>query len=373
VIESGAPWGAGRDIKLGFYPSELREPERTIGRSGQLIGALVILFLQSGGPLALEADPPELSSWIRNTNGATGYAGSPANVQLVEYSAGNVYVNSSDIPAYSIGPWPGDPNVPSNQNYFFRIPRQPALNTGTKTATPLGPIGVWSNGVVVFNALDANSFNNQNIWHQNAVVVEAASFDSCLGHPAPGGVYHYHQNPRCLYTADPSRHSPILGYAFDGFPIYGPYGFANPDGSGGIARMRSSYRARAITQRTTLPDGTPLSSSQYGPAISAAFPLGYYAEDFEFVAGLGDLDVFNGRAAVTPEYPNGTYSYFVTIEADGKSAYPYVIGPTYAGVVANDNVTTHGHVSISETVTTYSPRIVLRPSRTPRIPPTVAR
>src|SRR5204862_109367 len=125
-----------------------------------------------------------------------------------------------------------------------------------KTSTPLGTIAVWINGLSAFNALDAMSYNNQNVWHQNAVVVEAPSFDACLGHPAPGGVYHHHQNPRCLYTADSTSHSPLLGFAFDGFPIYGPYGFANPDGSGGIARMRSSYRLRTIAQRTSLPDGT---------------------------------------------------------------------------------------------------------------------
>src|SRR5207244_7428155 len=142
------------------------------------------------------------------------------------------------------GPWPGDPNIPTNQSYVFRIPRSPAVNTGTKTSTPLGAIGAWTNGVPVYNPLDAHSYNNQNIWHQNAIVVEASSFDSCLGHPAPGGIYHHHQNPRCLYTADSTHHAPILGYAYDGFPIYGPYGYRNADGTEGIVRIRSSYRLR---------------------------------------------------------------------------------------------------------------------------------
>src|SRR5437763_6853537 len=65
------------------------------------------------------AEPPELVSWIRNTTGTTGYAGLPANVQSVRYSEGNVYVSSSGIPAYSIGPWAGDPNIPSNQAFVF--------------------------------------------------------------------------------------------------------------------------------------------------------------------------------------------------------------------------------------------------------------
>ena len=199
------------------------------------------------------------------------------------------------------------------------------------------------------------SYNNLDIWHQNAIVVEAASFDSCLGHPAPMGRYHHHQNPRCLYTAGASSHSPLLGYAFDGYPIYGPYAYANTDGTGGIVRIRTSYRLRNITQRTTLPDGTVLSPSQYGPPVSSTYPLGYYVEDFEYVAGLGDLDTYNGRTTVTPEYPASTYAYFVTIDAAGASAYPYALGPRYYGVVATDNLTSMGHVTISESVSDYTP------------------
>src|SRR5206468_375412 len=147
-----------------------------------------------------------------------------------------------------------------------------------------------TNGVAIFNALDARIYLNQNIWHQNAIVVEGPSFDACLGHPAPDGTYHHHQNASCLYGADPTVHSPLLGYAFDGFPIYGPYGYLTTDGSGPIGRVRSSYATRNITVRHTLPDGTVLAPSQYGPDVSATYPLGYYAEDFEYVGGSGELD-----------------------------------------------------------------------------------
>jgi hypothetical protein len=299
---------------------------------------------------------------MRNTTNATGYGGAQADVQQVRYSDNYVYVSSTGIPSYSIGPWAGNPNTASNQSYVFKIPRHPAENTGTKTSTPLGSIGVWKNGVVMFNALDAMSYQNQNIWHQNAVVVEAPSFDSCLGHPQQTGAYHHHQNPRCLYTATSAQHSPLLGYAFDGFPIYGPYGYANANGTGGVKRISSSYRLRNITQRHTLADGTNLSASQYGPNVSTQYPLGYYAEDYEYTAGSGDLDQYNGRFAVTPEYPNGTYAYFVTVNADGSSAYPYIIGPQYYGVVATENITSHGRVTVSEAVTTYSPQASATPT-----------
>lgn len=298
-----------------------------------------------------QTDPPELAAWLINTTGATGYNGIHADVDSVQYSDNNVYVRCSGIPAYNIGPWGANPNRPANQNYLFRIPRQPVGNTGAKTNAPLGHIGVWKNGVAVYNPLDAISYNNQNIWHQNAIVAEARGFDLCLGHPAPGGRYHHHQNPRCLYSADSTKHSPILGYAFDGFPIYGPYAYANVNG-GGIKRMRSSYRMRNITQRQNLPDGTMLNPNQYGPNVSATYPLGFYAEDFEYVQNLGDLDEYNVRFAVTPEYPQGTYAYYVTIDPSGNSAYPYVIGPQYYGVVAQDNFG-NGRVTINEPVKTY--------------------
>ncbi len=323
------------------------------GRNPVVIAAFLVAFAQCA--VAFAADPPELASWKRNTTGATGYAGIAADVQRVRYSSGNVYVSCTDIPDNTIGPWAGNPNTPVDQAFVFRIPRSPAAATGARTPTPLGFIGVWSNGVVVFNALDARSYNNADVWHQNAVVVEADSFDQCLGHPAPGGTYHHHQNPRCLDTSPSTRHSPILGYAFDGFPIYGPYAFANVDGSGGVARMRSSYRLRNITTRTSLPGGFNLPSSQYGPAVSTQYPLGYYIEDYEYAAHFGDLDESNGRLAVTPEYPSGTWAYYVSIDDSGASAYPYVVGPNYHGVVATDNLTSHGKVTVSEPVTDYAP------------------
>ena len=302
------------------------------------------------------ADPPELASWLINTTGETGFNGIQSDVRLVQYSADNVYVSSASIPAYDIGPWPGNPNTASDQNYTFRITRTPQVNPGTKTATPLGPIAVLINGVVAFNALDGRSYNNQNVWHQDAVVTEGSSFDDCEGHPNAPGAYHHHLNPRCLYTPDSTRHSPLIGYAFDGFPIYGEFGYVNANGSGGVQRMRSSYRLRAITTRTTLPNGTVLSPAQYGPAVSSTYPLGYYVEDWEYVAGLGDLDAYNHRFTVTPEYPGGIDAYFVTLDAPGNALYPYVLGPSYYGILIDGNTgPTGGHVAPTEPVVTYVP------------------
>ena len=169
---------------------------------------------------------PIVNSWIVNSTGATGYNGIPSNVQRVQYSTGNVYITCTGIPSYAIGPnWGNNPNTPTNQNFVFKITRTPVPNTGTATATPLGHTGIWSNGVSIYNAKDGMSYNNQGTWNQNAIVVEGPSFDSCLGHPAGNGEYHHHLNPRCLYNdRDSSRHAPLIGFAFDGYPIYGAYG-----------------------------------------------------------------------------------------------------------------------------------------------------
>ena len=306
---------------------------------------------------------PEVTAWKVNVTGATGYANIPSNVQQVQYSATQVYVSATCIPGYSIGPWAGNPNTPRNQNFVFKIARQPQPNTGTLTANGLGHIGVWTNGVSIFNAKDAFSYNNQGKWNQDAYVFEGASFDDCLGHPAPNGEYHHHINPACLYTtADTLNHSPIIGYAFDGFPVYGASGYADTLGGGGIRRMRTSYRLRNITSRTTLPDGTVLPANQYGPAFSGRYTLGAYVEDYEFVAGHGDLDKHNGRFCITPEYPNGTYAYFVTVNSALRPQYPYAIGPFYYGRVQAGNTGPQGgHVVISEPVTTYNPATATAP------------
>ena len=205
-------------------------------------------------------------------------------------------------------------------------------------------------------------------WNRDAIVAERAGFDCSKGHPAQGN-YHHHQNPSAfkldinvlssvcnlydadgLYAINANQHSPLIGFAYDGFPIYGAYGYKNADGTGGIVRIKSSYQLRNITTRTHWADGTDVPD---GPAVNTSYPLGYFREDYEFVSHTGEadyLDVHNGRFCVTPEYPQGTYCYFATVDANWNSAYPYIIGPTYYGVKTGGTVT-----SVTETVTTYEP------------------
>ncbi len=209
------------------------------------------------------------------------------------------------------------------------------------------------------------------IWVRNAYYGEAQTFDKCLGHQPGNGQYHHHAQPVCLRAqlndnlitvntgrtgtvyrekSAPWTHSPILGWSFDGYPIYGPYGYSDTtNANSAIKRLKSSFQLRTITQRTTLPTwalshhtgvSQQLSASQYGPDVSDTFPVGRYVEDFDFVSGAGDLDQYNGRFAVTPEYPHGTYAYYVTINDDGSPAFPYIIGMQYYGSVTGNNTTT---------------------------------
>ena len=303
---------------------------------------------------------PAITHWLINMNGQTGFAGIPTNVQQVQYSANNVYVSTTDVPDWiPLGyNWPNNPWSPQNQNFVFKITLNPSEKIMNKIATAFGHIGIWTNGVSIYNQKDAKSWNDSSVWWQNALFFEhldMETMDTCLGHPNDKFEYHLHVHPKCLWNeTDSSTHAPLLGFAFDGFPIYGCYGFTNANGTGPIKKLKSSYRLRNIAGRTVLPNGVVLNPVYYGPTL-AQYPLGAYIEDYEFVNGLGDLDSLNGRLSVTPEYPNGIYCYFVTLDDTLGPAFPYVLGPRYFGMVQPGNTGPNsGHNTISEPVLIYT-------------------
>lgn len=298
-----------------------------------------ILFVAHFGGIQAQTNPV-IITWIQNTTGATNpsYPALECNVQSVYYTnppaTGRSYVSASSVPGYSIGPWPGNPNQPSDQNFTGSFPLTPAEQTGTKTYTGLGAIGFWKNGVAIFNAKDGfywnpptNSFVmgiNQTGWNRNAYYWEGGSFDACKGHPNGMGTYHHHISPSCLYDQNAStQHSPIIGFGWDGFPIYGTFGYTNTNGTGGIKRMTSSYVLSTATSRPN------------GPPVNATYPLGSMCEDYVYTAGAGDLDQYHGRFCVTPEYPGGTYCYFATVSAAGTPVYPFAMASKYYGIVTS--------------------------------------
>ena len=124
--------------------------------------------------------------------------------------------------------------------------------------------------------------------------------DENNAHVQPNGAYHYHGLPKGLIAKlGGAEKMPLLGYAADGFPIYADRAYADAnDSNSNMKQMRSSYRVKKGT-RPSGPRGT------YD---------GTFVEDYEYVAGLGDLDECNGRRGVTPQYPEGTYYYCLTTE-----------------------------------------------------------
>ena len=103
-------------------------------------------------------------------------------------------------------------------------------------------------------------------------------------------------------------HSPIIGWAYDGNPIYGPYGQVDSE----VRRVRSSY----------------IKDVEANPLLRPDFLEGFFVQDYSFSRASGDLDEYNGRFCITPEFPNGTYAYFMTIDSNPSSSpiYPYLIG-----------------------------------------------
>lgn len=113
-------------------------------------------------------------------------------------------------------------------------------------------------------------------------------------------------------------HSSILGWAFDGNPIYGQFGFSEPNTFSTTKRIKSGYRVLDFLIQQNR------ESSQLRPNLSD-YPSGYFIEDYYYDDSFGDLDEYNGRYCVTPDFPNGTYAYFTTIDAEGQPAFPYGI------------------------------------------------
>jgi hypothetical protein len=121
-----------------------------------------------------------------------------------------------------------------------------------------------------------------------------------------------------------SSHSPIIGWAYDGNPIYGPYGYRNPINSAqGIVILKPGY-----VEDTSVIVDRP-----------SGFVPGFFVEDYKF-DNSGDLDIHNGRFCKTPDFPNGTYAYFAGITTDGlyQPKFPYFIGNRFRSLYAENNL-----------------------------------
>ncbi len=391
--------------------------------------ALIFLFAAALG--RAQSSDPQLNSWITatsrsyarvwqsaaaktsNTTSLTWPTSGTTNggqtkvtytdVQRIVSSTDYVYIYTSGLPSWTMGPWAtGFPNWPSNRNGLSRFPRTPSIPT-TKTnvqgqSIPIAATTV--NGMAFYNCLDGQSysatsgqvtFNGDRVWQRTAVAGEADTMDRNNAHQENTGNYHSHHNPLGLRyllgdhvtldttagtyaeaTSAVTAHSPILAWAADGLPIYGPYGYATAlDAKSGVRRMVSGFQKRdgtngtaslSSTGRTTLPAwstastgrSTTLTTTQYGPSVSTTYPLGTFGEDYDYLGNLGktpgadfDLNQYNARFCVTPEFPSGTWAYFIPLDSSNSAVFPFILAYQFMGSVPA-TVT-----SVTESVTEY--------------------
>ncbi len=343
-----------------------------------------------------EAAGTTSTTWSRGQGNQTSptYAG----VHEIHHDANWIYIRTSGLGFHVMGPWylneaktQNFPSFPGNTATTYRIPRTPSAFNGN-TTTGFGSIGYFVDGVALFDATDTFSYINSRgsdgspvggergdgVWNRDAYVNEGVTFDAANAHQAMN-LHHYHANAPAIrhllgdsvdydtganvYTESfNGTHSPILGWMSDGHPVYGPYAYSDPDDPGStVRRMTSGYQKRDgsnastnlnTTGRTTLPQWanqlqgrtTTLATNRYGPNVSTTYILGHYLEDYAYMGDLGpkqgtdfDLDEYNGRFCVTPEFPEGVWAYFTTIEADGTPVFPYNIGRNFYGTPSGGN------------------------------------
>ncbi len=220
-------------------------------------------------------------------------------------------IESNGIPDHSTGRFPnsGNPHRISEQTYRFEMPLNPVAGD-QPTPMMMQPFGVALNGVP-FDPGAAEFYKNDRHsgWQYEALGgAVSLGLDWNNAHVQPTGAYHYHGIPAELLKQEITQDKDmvLLGWAADGFPIYGPWGYRDPESAhSGLLQLKSSYRIK---------DGyRPSGESGPGGRYDGSF-----VQDFEYVEGLGDLDRCNGRFGVTPEFPEGTYYYVLTED------YPFI-------------------------------------------------
>ena len=157
---------------------------------------------------------------------------------------------------------------------------------------------------------------NENSRFGNEILVES---NNKLKYTVSG----YYSDLRTSFGESAGTVSEIIGWAYDGNPIYGSYGYSDPkDSTSPITRIVSGYVLD--TSYTDRPSG---------------FASGFFVEDYKFTGSGSTLDKNNGRFGKTPEFPNGVYAYFATIDASGTPQFPYFIGNEYKSETLDENTT----------------------------------
>ena len=239
-----------------------------------------------------------------------------------EWSCGNETreLAANGIPDHAVGEFPNaaNPNTISEQTVSASITLAPVkTDTVTTLGGPNGPQGYVLNGVKIDAGTggsctdfgnSCSGGDNSGAWNLEALGHSSFDFgaDENNAHVQPDGTYHYHGMPEGFITLKGGNSSTmtLIAWASDGFPIYARYGYSDPnDSMSAIKTITGSYQHLATVSETR-------------PSVDD-YEMGTFQQDWEYVAGSGDLDECNGRFGVTPEFPNGIYHYFAT------DSYPY--------------------------------------------------
>ena len=264
------------------------------------------------------------------------------------------------------GYWPPGPVCPTNQSRTEYIPVTPVDST-EDCETAVNTIGLFVNGAAVFGWGDTFSYNNEGVFFNLAAKNEVYDLDICSGHAAMGE-YHLHNYSQCLADLvgdDGSDHSPIIGFAADGYPIYGPweadgvlaisawdardYGASEADGGCNTPGERTCILDDEfdVTQGVTTvsspgPDiGADVTSLSGNPLVAVD---GFYYEDYVNsgrAATGAQLDEHNGH----DNNDGRGYHYHVTLVEEGGElipAFPFTLGPTLFGEVLDNGMASCG-------------------------------
>lgn len=257
----------------------------------------------------------------------------------------------------------------NDQNYNFIIYYRGGTNTQSPEIAQTGINGIMNNGSI-FGHPDARNESidiyapPENLHYNKVFFNTYFKIDACGGFVDYGRRYIYYHggflkncwddskvfnsnnyysnsNYNNDYFRHPDGHSKIVGFCFDGYPVYGPFGYTNSENpEGGISLMTSSYIIKDDDSHRPL--GWKYSNAITVDNINYTLTAGAFIEDYEYAEGSGILDQYNGRYAVTPEYPQGTYAYFLTFtdESLNISAYPYIIGNYSKNIKINQQLST---------------------------------
>ncbi len=235
-----------------------------------------------------------------------------SKVSISEYTD-SLKIRANGIPKHKVGPFPnkGNPHEITEQGYDIVIPGDP-IPAKEITLVQGGPgppmiFGITLDGVMMEpGTAEFWHGDRRSGWNYEALGgAVPLGLDTNYAHVQPDGNYHYHGIPTGLMKRlgfKEGQHSPMIGWAADGFPVYALYGYSeakNP--SSRISELKTSYRLK----KGSRPRGDEGPGGKYD---------GAFVQDYEFVADSGDLDECNGRFCVTPEFPDGTYAYFLSKE-----------------------------------------------------------